>query len=110
MALAWNEVTRFEDWFRRAFPEQAPTLLNTHHPALVIIEAAYRDGATEVQIRVLAAATKMAMQNCQLTGEKSDYFITLAQLGNLLKEDPASSPSPHCTPSALPRSTRPRPS
>lgn len=103
-------MTRFEDWFRRAFPKLAPSLLNADHPALVIIEAAYRDGATEEQIRVLAAATRLAMYGGQVVGECSEYFITLGQLGNLLKDDPASSPSPHCTPSAAPRSNPDRPS
>jgi hypothetical protein len=101
-------VTRFEDWFRRAFPEQAPSLLNTHHPAVIIIEAAYRDGATEEQIRIMAAATRLAMNGAQVTGERLDYFVTLQQLGNLLKGDPTSSPSPRCTPSAPPRSNPPR--
>jgi hypothetical protein len=78
--------TRFEDWFRRAFPEQASVLANTHHPALVIIEAAYRDGATEEQIRIVAMATKLAMSRGQVIAEGLDYFITLAQLGNLVKE------------------------
>lgn len=103
-------MTRFEDWFRRAFPEQAPSLLNTDHPALVIIEAAYRDGATEEQIRVLAAATRLAMSGGQVIGEGMDYFVTLAQLGNLMKDDPASSPSPSCTPNVPPRSNPSRPS
>jgi hypothetical protein len=95
-------LTRFEDWFQRAFPEQAIALLNSDHPALVIMEAAYRDGATEEQIRIMAAATRLAMSGGQVTGDCTEYFVTLAQLGNLLKDDPASSPSPHCTPSAPP--------
>jgi hypothetical protein len=103
-------VTRFEDWFHRAFPEQAPSLLNTDHPAVIIIEAAYRDGATEEQIRIMAAATRQAMSAGQVIGQALDYFITLSQLGNLLKNDPASSPSPHCTPSTPPRSNPDRPS
>jgi hypothetical protein len=97
-------VTRFEDWFQRAFPEQATSLLGSGHPALVIMEAAYRDGATEEQIRIMAATTRLAMNGGQVVGEGQDYFVTLSQLGNLLKDDPASSPSPHCTPSAPPRS------
>lgn len=104
------KVTRFEDWFQRAFPEQASCLLNSHHPALVIIEAAYRDGATEEQIRIMAAATRLAMSSGQVTGECAEYFITMDQLGNLLKDDPASSPSPRCTPSTPPRSSPSRPS
>jgi hypothetical protein len=82
--------TRFEDWFSRAFPEQASSLLNSGHPALIIIEAAYRDGATEEQIRIMAAAIRLGMSSGQVVGEDSQYFITLDQLGNLMKDDPAS--------------------
>jgi hypothetical protein len=86
-------MTRFEDWFVRAFPEQAPALMNTHHPAMVIVEAAYRDGATEEQIRVMAAATRLAMKNGQVREEGLEYFITLGQLGRLLQSDPATFPA-----------------
>jgi hypothetical protein len=96
-------LTRFEDWFQRAFPEQAAALAGSDHPVLVLMEAAYRDGATEEQIRIMAEATTLATKSGQVKGERFDYFITLDQLGNLMKKDPASSPSAHCIPSAPPQ-------
>lgn len=86
-------MTRFEDWFQRAFPEQAKSLIGSGHPALVIMEAAYRDGGTETQIQIMGDATKMAMSTGQVIGDKCDYYVTLIQLGTLVRNDPAASPA-----------------
>lgn len=99
---------RFEEWFRRAFPDQAPSLLSQpQHPACIIIEAAYHDGAVEEQIRIYSAAVALARNIGQVVGEHSEYFITLDQLGRLVKDEPLS-PALRCTPNAPPSSTPPR--
>ena len=86
---------RFEDWFSSAFPEQAPSLLSDpQHPACVIIEAAYHDGAVEEQVRIYSAAITVARSGGQVIGDHNDYFITLDQLGNLVKNDPLLAESP----------------
>ena len=62
------------------------------------------DSRANVQItltgHIYARAIRLSHSQNQVVGDKSDYYVTLAQLEDILQEV---SPSPHCTPSAQPR-------
>ena len=56
---------------------------------------------------IYARAIRIAHSQNQVVGEKNDYYVTLAQLEDILQNV---SPSPRCTPSAPPRSSPRHPS
>lgn len=45
--------------------------------------------ASDAAVQIYSEATRLAMKSGQVTGEKSEYFITLVQLENILKSNSA---------------------